>query len=53
MRVILILLALIAFLGWGGFELRERNREVSQILFALAALLGILLFAAFFGLLGN
>ncbi|MGF1615191.1 MAG: hypothetical protein ACFCVA_15155 [Gammaproteobacteria bacterium] len=53
MRVIIILLGLIAFLAWAGFELKDRQRDVSQILLVLAILLTLVLFGALFGLYGN
>lgn len=53
MRVILILLGVIIVLAWLAFELRERYRDLSQVLFGLAGLLAVLLVGAFFGLYGG
>jgi hypothetical protein len=50
MRIIFGLVAVIVFLGWLGFELRDRHNDLSQGLFALSILLAILLVAAVFGL---
>ena len=52
MRIIVILLALIVVLGWLGFELRDRSRDLSLIFFALSGLFALLLVGAFFGLYG-
>lgn len=40
-------------LGWVGFEVRERNKDLSQILFGFSIVLSLLLFGALFGLLDN
>ena len=50
MRAIFLLLGAIIVLSWFAFELRKRNRELSQVLVALAAVLTVLLVGAFFGL---
>jgi uncharacterized membrane protein len=52
MRVIIILLALIAFFAWLGLELKDRQRDIAQISFVLAVLLAVVLFGALFGLYG-
>lgn len=49
MRVIFVLTALIIVLGWLGFELRERQKDISQVLFGFAAVLLVFLVGAFFG----
>lgn len=49
MRIIFGLVAAIVFLGWLGFELKERHSDLSQGLFALSILLTILLVAAVLG----
>ena len=48
MHVVLVLVVLSVVLGWAGFELRERSRSVSQVLFGFSALFLIMLVAAFF-----
>ena len=50
MRVVYILVALVVVLGWLSFELRERNREISQVLFAFTILAAVALAAAALGL---
>lgn len=52
MRVIVILLAVIAVLAWLGFELKDRYRDLSYILFGLSGIFAVLLFGALFGLYG-
>lgn len=52
MRVIILLLTLIAFFAWLGFELEDRYRDIAQILLVLSVLLAVLLFGALFGLYG-
>lgn len=52
MRVIIILLGVVAVLGWLGYEARDRNRDLSHVLFALCGLVAVLLFGALFGLYG-
>lgn len=49
MRVIVTLLALIAVLGWGGFEMRAKDRPLSNVLYGFAALFAVMLAGAFFG----
>ena len=51
MRVIITLLALAVVLGWLGFEVRERDKAVSNVLFGFSVLFTAALVAAFFGLL--
>lgn len=48
MRVLLILLSAIIVLAWLGYEARAKNKDVSNALFGLCALLSILLVAALF-----
>jgi len=50
MRALLTILAAIIVLAWLGFELKDRYRDVSQVLFGVSALLAIILAGAFFGL---
>ena len=49
MRVVFSLLAIIIVLCWLGFELRERERAVSRVLFAFAGVFAVMLIGAFFG----
>ena len=53
MRAFVTVLALVIALGWVGYELRPRYREVSNVLFGFAILFAAALTAAFFGLLGG
>ena len=50
MRVVYILAALVIVLGWLSFEMRSRNRDVSQVLFAFTILAAVALAAAALGL---
>ena len=50
MRVVYILAALVVVLGWLSFEMRTRNRDISQVLFAFTILAGVALAAAALGL---
>ena len=50
MRVVYILAALVVVLGWLSFEMRARNRDVSQVLFAFTILAAVALVAAALGL---
>ena len=50
MRVVYVLAALVVVLGWLSFELRGRNRDVSQVLFAFTILAAVALVAAALGL---
>ena len=52
MRVIVFLLAFIAFFTWLGFELKDRQPDIAQILLVIAVLLAVMLFGALFGLYG-
>jgi uncharacterized membrane protein (UPF0182 family) len=52
MRVIIFLLAFIAFFAWLSFELKDRQRDLAQILLVVAVLLAVVLFGALFGLYG-
>jgi hypothetical protein len=49
-RVVYILAALVVVLGWLSFELRTRNRDVSQVFFAFTILAAVALAAAALGL---
>ena len=49
-RVVYILAALVVVLGWLSFELRTRNRDVSQVLLAFTILAAVALAAAALGL---
>jgi hypothetical protein len=51
MRIIFTLFAIVIVLVWGGLEMRRRDRGAAQVLFAFAALIALLLVAAFFGML--
>lgn len=50
MRIVYVLVALVVVLGWLSFELRERNRDVSQVLLAFTVLAAVALVAAALGL---
>ena len=50
MRIVYVLVALVVVLGWLSFELRERNRDVSQVLLAFTILAAVALAAAALGL---
>ena len=50
MRVVYILVALVVVLGWLSFELRERHRDLSQVLLAFTILAAVALVAAALGL---
>ena len=50
MRVVYILVALVVVLGWLSFELRTRNRGVSQVLLAFTILAAAVTAAAALGL---
>ena len=50
MRVVYILAALVVVLGWLSFEMRTRNRYVSQVLLAFTILAAVALAAAALGL---
>lgn len=50
MRVVYILAALVVVFGWLSFEMRARNRDVSQVLLAFAILAAVALAAAALGL---
>ncbi|MCY4468686.1 MAG: hypothetical protein OXC08_08175 [Thiotrichales bacterium] len=50
MRVVYILAALVVVLGWLSFEMRARNRDVSQVLLAFTILAAVALAAAALGL---
>ena len=50
MRVVYILAALVVLLGWLSFELRSRNRDLSQVLLVFAILAVVALVAAALGL---
>lgn len=52
MRIIILFLAVIVVLGWLGFELRERHRDVAYALFALSGLVALVLLGALFGFYG-
>ena len=49
-RVVYILAALVVVLGWLSFEMRSRNRDISQVLFAFTILAAVALAAAALGL---
>ena len=49
-RVVYILAALVVVLGWLSFEMRARNRDVSQVLLAFTILAAVALAAAALGL---
>jgi len=49
MRIVATLVAVIVVLGWLGFELRSRSRDISNGLFGLCALLALLLVGALLG----
>ena len=49
-RVVYILAALVVVLGWLSFEMRSRNRDLSQVLFAFTILAAVALAAAALGL---
>lgn len=42
MRVVFTYLVIVIILGWFGFELRKKDKSVSNALFGLAALLTVL-----------
>ena len=48
MRAVFILLALSLVLAWLGYEMRGRERAVSNVLFVFAGLFAIILLGAFF-----
>lgn len=50
MRAVFILLALSLVLGWLGYEMRGKDRAVSNVLFGFAGLFAIILIGAFFDL---
>ena len=50
MRVVYVLAALVVVLGWLSFEMRGRNRDVSQVLLAFTILAAVALLAAALGL---
>ena len=50
MRVVYVLVALVVVLGWLSFEMRGRNRDVSQVLLAFTILAATALLAAALGL---
>ena len=50
MRVVYVLVALVVVLGWLSFEMRGRNRDVSQVLLAFTILAAVALAAAALGL---
>ena len=50
MRVVYVLAALVVVLGWLSFEMRGRNRDLSQVLLAFAILAAVALAAAALGL---
>lgn len=50
MRVVYVLAALVVVLGWLSFEMRGRNRDVSQVLLAFTILAAVALAAAALGL---
>lgn len=52
MRVLIFLLAFIALFAWLAFELKDRRRDVAQVLLVIAVLLAVILFGALFGLYG-
>ena len=47
MRAVFILLALSLVLAWLGYETRERQRAVSNVLFGFAGIFAIILLGAF------
>ena len=49
-RVVYVLAALVVVLGWLSFEMRARNRDVSQVLLAFTILAAVALAAAALGL---
>jgi hypothetical protein len=49
-RVVYILAVLVVVLGWLSFEMRVRNRDVSQVLLAFTILAAVALAAAALGL---
>ena len=53
MRVIIFLLAFIGFFTWLAFELKDRRRDIAQLLLVVAILLAVVLFGALFGLYGT
>ncbi|WP_156013124.1 hypothetical protein [Thioalkalivibrio sp. HK1] len=50
MRVVYILAAIIVISGWLSFELRKRNRALSQVFLVFCLLAAYMLIAAAFGL---
>ena len=50
MRVVYILAGLVVVLGWLAFEMRTRNRDVSQVFLAFTILAAVALAAAALGL---
>ena len=49
-RVVYILAVLVVVLGWLSFEMRTRNRDVSQVLLSFTILAAVALAAAALGL---
>jgi hypothetical protein len=49
MRIVVALLAIICVLVWLGFELRAKDRALSNVLYAFAVLFALLLSGAFWG----
>lgn len=47
MRAVFILLALSLVLAWLGYEMREKYRAVSNVLFAFSGLFAFILIGAF------
>ena len=47
MRILFILLALVIVLAWLGFEVRSRDRAVSNVLYGFSALFAVILLGAF------
>lgn len=52
MRVIIILMAVVAASAAAGWLVRRRDPIAAGLLFAVSAVVGLLLGAAFFGLIG-
>ena len=50
MRVVLILVVLSIVLGWASFEMRGRNKAMSQVLLGFSILFALMLTLAFFNL---
>ena len=49
MRIVVTLLVIIAVLAWAGFEMRARDRGISNVLFGFSGLFALMLLGAFFG----